>query len=555
MPQPYGLDDSASGTDVAKPLNSDNSPLYRHILPDELASLMQLALEIQFDKPEATLVNSTLLIIDTRPESQHCRQAILGSTNLTVPSTLLKRPSFGIDKILSSLKTEEGRRAFEDLESKTHIVIYDAFAERISAEGAIALLIQKFEKSGTKATLLWLQGGFSAFSPLYPNLIVTGEVLPELPPDAFSSLSLMTPGGTKAHLTLHETSPTSHSLFSKGGKSAYATHVETSAAELQQLTILHGARVPDDAPQFLKDLCNEPDVKKALQIRFKQVEAGEHRRMAACMKAKTPNDEYSISVGIEMGYKNRYSNVWPFNYNRVKLQSAECDYINASHIKVAKRDYICAQGPTTQTFYDFWIMVRENVSHIVVMLTPEEDHGRKQCHRYWPIDDVPLEFQGLSVHYKGEHVVAPHIVGRILDVMHQGQTHRVYQLQYLSWPDHGVPDTADDVIGLWEVVDELRSTLPTPGPLVVHCSAGCGRTGTFCTMDYLFSKYYPRKGFEKRVEDDTQDDVLNVVNQLRRQRLLMVQTFSQFAFCYETLLKRAQKPDGNGDSNVRLLLD
>lgn len=215
------------------------------------------------------------------------------------------------------------------------------------------------------------------------------------------------------------------------------------------------------------------------------IEAEEQKRFQASWRATSPSDPFSISVGIEMGYKNRYSNIWPYNANRVVLPSdaTGCDYINASFIDVPSKPkaYICTQGPIPSTFPEFWLMVYETQARIILMLTLEEDHGRRQCHRYWPsnVDDVLDLGPYLSVQLIAENKIAPHLMARKFalhrrhDPPDPVETRYILQLQYLDWPDHGVPADAQKVIQFRELVDRVRvygnKDVGTDVPLIVHC--------------------------------------------------------------------------------------
>lgn len=167
------------------------------------------------------------------------------------------------------------------------------------------------------------------------------------------------------------------------------------------------------------------------------------------------------------------------------LKDASCDYINASYINVPDRGnaYICTQGPTPATFEDFWLMVWETGARIVLMVTNLEDPktGRRQCHRYWPaLGEGAASYGRFVVRLLEEKTVGGILVARKLAVtwmpkageQKEEKTRHIMQLQYLAWPDHGVPEDPKMVIAFRQLVDKVRRLSNGRGklrPLIVHC--------------------------------------------------------------------------------------
>ncbi|EGD81142.1 LOW QUALITY PROTEIN: hypothetical protein PTSG_13149 [Salpingoeca rosetta] len=229
--------------------------------------------------------------------------------------------------------------------------------------------------------------------------------------------------------------------------------------------------------------------------------------------------------------KNRYANILAYDYTRVKLSviggDPNSDYINANYIDgySVPKYYIAAQGPLPHTVIDFWRMIWENRTTVIVMVTRLEEKGRIKCHQYWPQavgDQLPLT-TNMSIWFTKQEEF-PDFVIRTLTVQVGRQSRTVTQFQYVSWPDHGVPDSTAGIITMLRKAKVLRSQ-PNAGPMVVHCSAGVGRTGTFLALDYNLDK----ASRESRV------DIFGCLNMMRRQRNTMVQTEDQYIFIYSSL--------------------
>ncbi|KAK9667505.1 phosphotyrosine-specific ptp2-like protein [Basidiobolus ranarum] len=302
-------------------------------------------------------------------------------------------------------------------------------------------------------------------------------------------------------------------------------------------------------PHFLIDIAYSPDGKHAISRLFQKMDRTEQKRLQSLMVTQVRNlsqpNPYCIAAGIEKGSKNRYNNIWPYEHSRVKLHNVkmnESDYINASFIgaKQSKHRYIATQAPLPSTFGDFWRMVWEQNTRVIVMLTKEEEAGRIKCHRYWPSfpDQSMAIDELLHIRLTGETMpveAEPTIMARRFLLTHTGtgESREIFQLHFVGWPDFGIPDSPASVLRLRDLADKLQSD-HNYGPMLVHCSAGCGRTGAFCTIDTIIaSDEMNHESF-----DVSEDYVVKVVDQLRDQRLSMVQTLRQFVFCYEAVLWR-----------------
>lgn len=233
--------------------------------------------------------------------------------------------------------------------------------------------------------------------------------------------------------------------------------------------------------------------------------------------------------------RNRYINILAFDKTRVKLRNVlahESDYINANYVQVdnCPYRYIATQGPMANTIGHFWQMVWEEKVTVVLMLTNVIENDREKCDIYWPTLNQTLNYGLVSVKFV-QQSTCPSYTRREFDIQWNGKDpssegRRVIQLQYTGWPDHNVPSSLPDFFQYRSLVRSLQQQNPN-NPIIVHCSAGCGRTGTFCTIDSAI--YLAEHGL---AGDDV---VASVVAQLRKQRFGMVQTLGQFGFCYRVV--------------------
>ncbi|XP_077914129.1 receptor-type tyrosine-protein phosphatase eta [Halichoerus grypus] len=254
--------------------------------------------------------------------------------------------------------------------------------------------------------------------------------------------------------------------------------------------------------------------------------------------------KYAAELAENRG-KNRYNNVLPYDISRVKLSvqthSAD-DYVNANYMPGyhSKKDFIATQGPLPNTLKDFWRMVWEKNVYAIVMLTKCVEQGRTKCEEYWPSKQAQ-DYGDITVAMTSE-VVLPEWTIRDFTVknIQTSESHPLRQFHFTSWPDHGVPDTTDLLINFRYLVRDYMKQSPPESPILVHCSAGVGRTGTFIAIDRLIYQ----------IENENMVDVYGIVYDLRMHRPLMVQTEDQYVFLNQCVLDiiRSQK-----DSKVDLI--
>ncbi|XP_055078550.1 phosphatidylinositol phosphatase PTPRQ [Periophthalmus magnuspinnatus] len=228
--------------------------------------------------------------------------------------------------------------------------------------------------------------------------------------------------------------------------------------------------------------------------------------------------------------KNRFPNIKPYNNNRVKLLSQPgsdgSDYINASFVSgyLCPNEFIATQGPLPGTVAAFWRMIWETGTRTIVMLTQCFEKGRIRCHKYWPEDDKPMSvFSDILVSKVSEEVF-PDWTVRTLRVERHGHYILVRHFNYTSWPEHGVPESCTTLIKFVRAVRTHRLETST---IVVHCSAGVGRTGVFIALDHLI----------QHVRDHDFVDIYGLVAELRSERMCMVQNLAQYIFLHQSTLE------------------
>jgi len=253
-------------------------------------------------------------------------------------------------------------------------------------------------------------------------------------------------------------------------------------------------------------------------------------------KSKIPPGSCSEAFREQNKEKNRYHLVVPYDSTRVKLNPIEneefSDYINASWVN--DNTYIATQGPLPQTIFDFWRMVWQYDVQIILMLTKILENGRMKCHKYWPEaeHETYKTFKIISQSVEEDDKNA--ITTRVLKIINlkTSEEREVIHYQYHGWPDHGVPSDTKGIRELLKRIEEKKKD--SISPVVVHCSAGIGRTGTYCTVDAALKK--AKKHIESNKTESLEYDLYNIVLQLRKQRNGMVQQPEQYKFCYETVI-------------------
>lgn len=223
--------------------------------------------------------------------------------------------------------------------------------------------------------------------------------------------------------------------------------------------------------------------------------------------------------------KNRYKDILPYNYTRVVLSEYPgvpgSDYINANYIKGGSGSlaYIASQGPLPNTMVDFWRMIWECEVQVVVMACKEQESGKYKCECYWPEEGEQRQYGNITVELVKWRQVCPDFLVRTLKACWEDETRTICQFHYATWPDHGVPTSVQPILELVRLVRDCQASEALP--VLVHCSAGCGRTGTICAIDYVW-------GLMRMGKLTKSFSLYEIAAEMRRQRVAMVQTKEQY---------------------------
>ncbi|KAJ1818080.1 hypothetical protein LPJ60_004508 [Coemansia sp. RSA 2675] len=753
------------------------------------------------------VANSEGVVIDMRKSADYTSSRIRSAVGITVPTTLVKRPNFTIQRLLAMLHAPEAQKQqMEHWNQAPWVTIYgDGAPEDTASEDALlVLLARKFMSEAPDTCCVYvLEGGYAEFSRLHPALCEFGtgdnpsaEVLP--------TVRLSLPALASAPQGDKPTMDFDHPMLRKlrqepsGGPNlceVISMRMPPEFAALKPVSMdtppasVNGAfklvpRADDIAapltprgfasleemqlkvlPAYLRLVADPSNGPGILVKMFNYLDSAENQRLKTMIENSgvvTKDNKFTISAGLELGTKNRYTTILPFDRTRVKLHKrpsrpsavsrhvdkgkavadrggnvnkplppippasplvavggitpvgtpvggisgsaahlrlrmqgerpvsydhsvaisggptklesslfggegtseggqatmlmakrssqqveiskrgkssltsdhddhsavgmdengrvdaaktaaiwsampagiggrAEGDYINASYLSYFGGPlYIGTQGPMPETMGDFWHMVWEQKSRVVIMLTKDTEHGRAKCHQYWPSHlDKSLTYGEIEVLFEAEamHPDDHSVISRRLRLSYAGESVVVAHLQYLGWPDHGVPENPLGVLRLRQLAHSVQAEAEAEAehgagqriPMVVHCSAGCGRTGAFCAIDTLLGlaeaqplaapldadgdvsmrSYDDGSGRQQRgyagpappvARSDSTGSldssscgqslggwvdlppaeyhdnlVFMVVARFREQRMMAVQTGKQFAFCHETL--------------------
>ncbi|KAL8206749.1 UNVERIFIED_CONTAM: Tyrosine-protein phosphatase non-receptor type 13 [Gekko kuhli] len=241
-----------------------------------------------------------------------------------------------------------------------------------------------------------------------------------------------------------------------------------------------------------------------------------------------PLDQCLIGQTKENRKKNRYKNILPYDTTRVPL-GTEGGYINASFIRmqVGSKEYvyIACQGPLPTTVADFWQMAWEQSCTVIAMMTQEIEGEKIKCQRYWP--DELGKTTMINDRLRLALVRLQQLKGFVIRVMelediHTGELRHVSHLNFTAWPDHDTPSQPDDLLTFISYMRHIHKS----GPIITHCSAGIGRSGTLICIDVVLGL----------IGQDLEFDISDIVRSMRLQRHGMVQTEDQYIFCYQVIL-------------------
>nr|XP_056723511.1 tyrosine-protein phosphatase non-receptor type 22 [Euleptes europaea] len=234
--------------------------------------------------------------------------------------------------------------------------------------------------------------------------------------------------------------------------------------------------------------------------------------------------------------KNRYKDILPYDHSRVKLSlitsNKDSNYINANFIQgvYEPRTYIATQGPLSTTVLDLWRMIWEYKVQVVIMACMEFEMGKKKCEKYWvEVNESPIQWGPFTVFCEAEEKRNEYTIRTLKVNLSDNEIRTVYHFHYRNWPDHDVPSSIDPILQLiWEIHSYQANT--SDAPICIHCSAGCGRTGVICAIDYTWTL----------VKDEILPmnfSIFSLIQEMRTQRPLIVQTQEQYKLVYDAVIE------------------
>lgn len=285
--------------------------------------------------------------------------------------------------------------------------------------------------------------------------------------------------------------------------------------------------------------------RNALELEFEEISKN-HAWSAVFQKLARETQWQNCYSSIEAkkpanNILNRYRNVYPFDHSRVVLTRSTENYINASLVRVSKasRRYILTQGPLPNTVSHFWCMVFEQRTRAIVMLNKVIENSEIKCHWYWPqevgmshkviFDCVNLSVEQMSYEECGCYCIRGFKVTDLLTC----EERNVTQFHYMNWPDFGVPASPATFLTFLDKVRESGALNKGEGPAIIHCSAGIGRSGTFCLVDSCLEMIRLYGIHHLRIQD--------ILADMRRDRMGLIQTSDQLRFSYEAIIEGAKR--------------
>lgn len=272
---------------------------------------------------------------------------------------------------------------------------------------------------------------------------------------------------------------------------------------------------------------------KCLKNLGKDVYELEFQKLKALTDKLKQDPEFSCKYGAQEinRCKNRYKDILPYDITRVILTKDSeipgSDYINANYIKGASNsmEYIASQGPLPNTVVDFWRMIWECEIKIVIMACNERESGKQKCECYWP-EEEKENYGNIFVEILKTQIICPDFLVRTFKAVNNNKERLIYQFHYTTWPDHGVPESVEPILQLIQLVRKFQTSEAVP--ILVHCSAGCGRTGTICSIDYVWRLMKMGKLTESF-------NLFEIISKMRKQRIAMVQTKEQYILVHRAV--------------------
>lgn len=514
--------------------------------------------------------SDSIVLLDLRPAANFRTSRVRGAINISIPATLLKRAIYTIPKIIETLSSRADQDRLQNWTEKKFLVVYDSDSFHVGQGTPLNQFANKFSRSDwlqTQGSLSVVKGGFAAVARESPAII--------------DHLSISNPSSGQSAECKDSPfkSDTKSSLRSLQGLNCVLPVkkdvVNPFFNNIRQNQDLIGGvgdpiplKIPSAArlvearlPLWLRELVFDSTGPQRIANKFLKIEQEEQARLQRVLNGglsntdvKAGDERHSIAAGVERGDKNRYNNIWPYENARVRLQhrsSNACDYVNASHLhaKDSTRFYIATQGPLPGTSRDFWQVVWENDVRVVVMLTKTVEGGQQKCHSYWDDREMTRPFalelldQSDTQGEDGADSEATFTIRKLSlsDTTSPGDTAReVVHIQFSDWPDfhiigpdrilalirevrHAEINVESPIVKRRKSVSSMTTSTRSNRRIICHCSAGCGRTGVFCTIDTVITALQQKLG-DGRADDQKIDLIEQTVREFRDQRLSMVQT-------------------------------
>ncbi|CAI5759481.1 unnamed protein product [Candida verbasci] len=510
------------------------------------------------------------LIFDVRPFNLYSGSRIKNAINLCIPTTLLKRNSFGLinlinlvdlkqeikDLVLDKINDDNNQEAET---KKLSVLIYDQSSSKNSISFSVFQTFKKFENYQDKFDVYLLNDGFESV-----NQEVTDNSHLQKSNDNYGNdkcneindndktknslsgfkLPSATNFKTKFIQSMKKNDNLNESKLNQNNKFNNPNHINLSSYkyDFKIPKNLDKSQLPNWL-NFIKESSSNDDIIKNLYFKFNKLESFEGTRLnklvanfetdnshSACYSpsqiispccSSCQKINFKIPKGIEYGLKNRYNNIWPYEHSRVKLDNEDQtssashdfsdDYFNGNYINMVPintnlKTYIATQSPLMSTINDFWTTIKQNNISLIINLESK----------------TPINYL--------ENVSKVEILKQTKDFTLRVLDDSIYHFHYFNWPDFGVPKDFASIIKMINLKDAIVKEKDLNDLSLVHCSAGCGRTGVYITIDSLI------QGNEKFIAEYSKDLIYKLIQHERKQRISMVQNFDQFIVCYEIFL-------------------
>lgn len=538
------------------------------------------------------LMDNELIIFDIRPFNLYSVSRVKGAINLCVPTTLLKRTSFNIPQMLNSISMPPDLKSLTILKisasssnKPVSVLVYDSESDDNHTSFLLYTTCMKFlqyNKDDFKAfEIYYLDGGFSSIKEqakivernVSAPSIVASPNINQLCSFSGFQLPSCTPANQKFLSNIKKNNLPKLIINDKtknlNDKDNYNDNENLDDYpynfRLPNISQEQIEKLPKWLQFLVKSANTHKDSNSIIRIinsQFNKIEKSEQARLKTaianqCSKDHVPNicspsalcpgcdnTYYKIPKGIEYGFKNRYNNIWPYEHSRVKLVKSPNplklddydDYFNANYInfpRVSNLKYIATQNPLQATYEDFWKTIWYNHINIIICLNAQLPANLVGQDKKYFDDQI---FSKSDIQIKNNEIIQEKYYNiRKLALTKNGITKLVYHLEYKDWPDFGVPTSFESIGELIELKKKLIKKEGLNEQTLVHCLAGCGRTGCFITLDMILDCFhnYKEGDFDPWGSDDL---IYKTVQYQRTQRISMVQNLDQFIFCYEFVL-------------------